>query len=169
MIKIKMSCATKLWTVKIWTELFNIVNSIKLSNYKNDLQQKFGVDITDLKQSKNVFVFANKTSNIYKISTERHKKLLGENITKTCKKAPVILQRSINLEAKHIAKKIKLSERIDKLAETPTYVALKDHKDKFRPSPSCPLINPSKSEIGKLSKIILENISKSLLSQLKYN
>ena len=68
-----------------------------------------------------------------------------------------------------MAKKIKLSERIDKLVETPTYVTLKDHKDNFRRSPSCPLINPSKSEIGKLSKIILENISKNLLSQLKYN
>ena len=65
-----------------------------------------------------------------------------------------------------MAKKIKLSERIDKLVETPTYVTLKDHKDNFRRSPSCPLINPSKSEIGKLSKIILENISKTCYHNL---
>ena len=103
------------------------------------------------------------------MSTEQHKKLLGENVTKTYKKAPPKLQRSINLEAKHIATKIKLNYRIEKLAETPAYVTLKDHKDIFRSNPSCRLINPSKSEIGKVSKIPLENINKNLLSQLKYN
>ena len=58
------------------------------------------------------------------MSTEQHKKLLGENVTKTYKKAPPKLQRSINLEAKHIATKMKLSDRIEKLAETPVYATL---------------------------------------------
>ena len=66
------------------------------------------------------------------MSTEQHTKLLGKNVTKTYKKAPLKLQRSINLEAKHIATKIKLSGRIEKLAETPAYVTLKNHKDNFR-------------------------------------
>ena len=48
---------------------------------------------------------------------EQHKKVLGENVTKTYKQAPPKLQRSINLEAKHIATKIKLSDHINKLAE----------------------------------------------------
>ena len=113
-------------------KIFNIVNSIKFSNYKNGFQRKLDADIADLKQSKNVFVFADKTSNIYNMSTEQHKKLLGENVTKTYKKAPPKLQRSINLEAKHVATKIKLSDRIRKLPETPAYVTLKDHKDNFR-------------------------------------
>ena len=69
------------------------------------------------------------------MSTEQHKKLLGENVTKTYKKAPPKLQRSINLEAKHTVTKIKLSDRIEKLAETPAYITLKDHKDNFRLKP----------------------------------
>ena len=103
------------------------------------------------------------------MSTEQQKKLLGKNVTKTYKKGPPKLQRSINLEAKHIATKIKLSNRIKKLAETPAYVTLKDHINNFRSNPSCRLINPSKNEIGKVSKILLENINKNLFSQLKYN
>ena len=50
------------------------------------------------------------------MSTEQHKKLSGENVTKTYKKAIPKLQRSINLEVKQIATKIKLRE---KLVDTP--------------------------------------------------
>ena len=39
--------------------------------------------------------------------TEEHKTFLGENVTKTYKKAPLKLQRLINLEVKHKAMKIK--------------------------------------------------------------
>ena len=60
---------------------------------------------------------ANKTSNIYKMSTEQLKKLSGENVTITYKIALPNLQRSINLEAKHIATKIKLSDHIEKFVE----------------------------------------------------
>ena len=100
------------------------------------------------------------------MSREQHKTHLEENVTKTYKKALPKLQRSINLEAKHIAMKTKLSNCIKKLGETPAYVTLKDHKDNFRSNPLCRLINPSKSEISKVSKILLENIDTNLLSQL---
>ena len=52
---------------KFEKDLFNIANSIKFSNNRNDFRQKLDADIADVKQSKNVFVFANKTSNIYKM------------------------------------------------------------------------------------------------------
>ena len=76
------------------------------------------------------------------MTTEQHKKLLGENVTKTCKKHRQYCKKSINLKAKHIATKIKLSDRIEKLAEKAAYVTLKDHKDNFRSNPSCRQINP---------------------------
>ena len=66
-------------------DLFNVVNSIRFSNYTTDFQQKLDVDIVESKQSQNVFVFPDKNSNIYKW-TEQYKKLLGENVTKTYKK-----------------------------------------------------------------------------------
>ena len=62
----------------IGKDLFNIVNSIKLSNYRNDFQQKFDVDIAELKQSKDVLVFADKTGNIYKMLPEQHKRFWEE-------------------------------------------------------------------------------------------
>ncbi len=35
------------------------------------------------------------------------------------------------------------------------FISLKDHKENFENNPKCRLINPAKSESGKLSKIIL--------------
>ena len=73
------------------------------------------------------------------------------------------------MEAKSIATKLKLSDRIEKLPEAPSYVTLKDEKENFRSKPSCRLINPCKNEIGKISKIVLEKINKKLLKELDFN
>ena len=73
------------------------------------------------------------------------------------------------MEAKNIAKKIQLSDRIECLAKTPAFITLKDHKDNFQSSFHCCLINPSKSELGKVSKSILENINQHLVKLLHVN
>ena len=121
------------------------------------------------KQSPNVFVFADKTSNIYEMPEQQHKKLLHNNVTKTYKKAPPKLETSINLEAKSIAELINLCDRIECIARTPAFIPLKDHKPDFWQNPSCRLINPAKNELGKVSKLIIEKINKKLISELHFN
>ena len=59
--------AKKLELKKFEKDLFDIVSSMKFSNYKNDFQQKLDADIAELKESINVFVLANNNSNIYKM------------------------------------------------------------------------------------------------------
>ena len=46
---------------------------------------------------------------------------------------------------------------------------MKYHKDNFQSSLPCHLINPAKSELGKISKSILENINQHLLKLLYVN
>jgi hypothetical protein len=48
-------------------------------------------------------------------------------------------------------------------------VTLKDHKPNFTNSPTCRLINPSKSEIGIVSKQILERINNKIIAATKLN
>ena len=55
------------------------------------------------------------------------------------------------------------------MQETEAFISATDHKEKFPNSPSFILINPSISEIGKISKHILDKINKSLLSKAKVN
>ena len=98
-----------------------------------------------------------------------YKKLVYENITKTYKKSTNRLEHAINMEAKHIAKNIKMDDRIESLTKTRVFITLKDHKENFRSSHPCRLINPSKSELGKVSKAILKKVNTVLVDSLKVN
>ena len=60
------------------------------------------------------------------------------------------------MEAKNVSTKLKISDRVERIARTPAFVTLKDHKNNFRSNPTCRLINPSKSELGKVSKQLVE-------------
>ena len=66
-------------------------------------------------------------------------------------------------------KKTQLSDRIECLSKTLAFVTLKDHKNNFQSSLPCRLINPSKSELGKISKWIFENINQYLIKLLCVN
>ena len=73
------------------------------------------------------------------------------------------------MEAKHISKKLELDNRIECLAKNTALISLKDHKPNFRSSLPCRLINPSKSNIGKISKSILDKVNQNLRNKLQFN
>ena len=79
------------------------------------------------------------------------------------------LGKAINIEAKHISKKLELDNRIECLAKNPACRSLKDHKPNFQLSLPCRLINPSKSDIGKISKSILDRVNQNLRNKLQFN
>ena len=112
-------------------DLINIISNAKFTNNKNSFQKKLRADKTEIQDSRNIYVFPDKTNNVQKTSIPEQIKLLKENFTKTYKKDPQKLEKSINLEAKSIATNLKLSDRIEKLAEAPAYITLKDHKENF--------------------------------------
>ena len=91
---------------------------------------------------------------------------MKENITKTYKKSSARLGKTINLDAKEIAKNIYIDTNIEYLAKTSVFMSLKDHKPNFMSSHPCRLINPCKSELGKISKIILEKTNDTLIKSL---
>ena len=73
------------------------------------------VDTAKVKASSNVFIPAGKTTNMYELSPTSYKKSLKDNITRTYKKATPRLEDAINLEAKEIAKCIKLKQNVQRL------------------------------------------------------
>ena len=107
---------------------------------------------------------ADKTTNYYKMNATSYEKLLNKNVQKDYKKAPTNAQQSINVEAKNIAHKLGISNRVDILACKESFITLKDHKDNFPNNPSCRLINPTKSELGRVSKHILDRINKEIIA-----
>ena len=73
------------------------------------------------------------------------------------------------MEAKSISTKLKISDRVERIARTPPFVTLKDHKDNFRSNPTCLLINPSKNELGKVSKQLVGKITSDIIGKLQLN
>ena len=66
---------------------------------------------------------------------------------------------SIEQEAKAIATKLHLDDRINITAKREAFITLKDHKPNFVNNPTCRLINPAKAEVGKISKQLLDRIN----------
>ena len=54
----------------------------KFRKLNDSFQEKMKSDISEIKSSPNVFIFADKTSNIYKAAPREYNKLLKDNITK---------------------------------------------------------------------------------------
>ena len=93
-------------------ELLDIIPSIKFRDIRDKFQTKMKNDISKIKSSPNIFVPADKTTNMYEMPPDNYKKLLYENTTKTYKNSTRRVENSINMEAKYNAKKIKLDDRI---------------------------------------------------------
>ena len=55
------------------------------------------------------------------------------------------------------------------MQENETFITIKDHKEWFPNHMSCRLLNPSKANIGKISKVLLAKINLSVLSSPKIN
>ena len=91
-----------------------------------------------------------------------HKKYLRDNITKTYKKSTNSKVNTVDLDVKKIAGKLLISDRVDQLQKHDAYITIKDHKESFSNNPSFRFISPSKSGIGKVSKITLNNMNKEI-------
>ena len=102
-----------------------------------------------------VFVKADKTTNFFKDKPEEYDELLKDNITKEYKKANPDIIVNLNREDKVIAEKLDIANRMYKLTQREAHVTVKDHKTDFSNNTKCRLINPTKSEIGKVSRQIL--------------
>ena len=150
-------------------DLMIMIKNIQFKSIKNDFQSKLREDINEIKNSNKIFVPADKSRNIYKMEKEQYNKLLHENITKTYKKINENRINTINKTAKKIASDLELEDRIDKMQESECYITIKDHKEDFPNKLSCRLINPSKSDIGKVSKQILDKINSNIRASTEIN
>ena len=155
-------------------DMSHLVSNLEFHENKKPtpLQSKLNKDIKKIKSSKNLFVKADKSSNVYEVDVETYKKHLTDNITANYKKAKTETQTEINEKAKEITDELKISDRVEMPPIKECYITLKDHKPNFPAKVECRLINPAKSNIGRISKKILDNINRKIqmesqLQQLK--
>ena len=145
------------------------IRSISYKNRRCHFQEDLKKDIATVRNEDRIFVKADKSTNFYKLSTNQYNHLLNANVTKTYKKADKSKLDKIDKEAKNITTKLDLDDRVELIATKNAFITLKDHKENFANRPACRLINPSKSEIGKISKQILEKINRKLVNATAVN
>lgn len=145
-------------------DLINLVRNIEFEKVDSPFLKKLNDDANFIKESSNIFVSADKTTNIYQVSTENYIKVLKENVTKNYKKTDVRVSNQINNEAADIANKMKLSDKRNVMRKKNAFITFNTTKNFFN-RPKCRLINPAKSEVGRISKIILEDLNKSIRSE----
>ena len=100
---------------------------------------------------------------------DKYKQLLTENVTANYKLGNEKLLGETNQELKTIASDLHVDDRIETMARKPAFISLKDHKENFENNTKCCLINPAKSDLGKVSKVILDRINTSIQASTDVN
>ena len=150
-------------------EMLKPLQSVEFRNNTNKLQQQLSKDAKDIKSSDKLLIGADKTTNFNRLQQDDYKRLLQENITKDYKKATDTVEKDINNRDKIIAEDLELDDRISTSAKSEAFITLKDHKANFRNKPACRLFNPNKSEVGKISKQVLERINSRIRNSTEIN
>ena len=140
-------------------EMLKLVQSVEFKSSASKFQCQLSKNKNEIRNCDRLLVFADKTTNFYKVTNDRYDKLIDTNINKNYRKASPSLEKAINEEDKQIASELKIDDRVNIMAKQQSFVTLKDHKPNFNNKPTCRMINPAKSEIGKISKQILERIN----------
>ena len=150
-------------------DVIKLLETIKFRDTKDYFQDTLANDLKKINSSDKMFVFADKTRNIYETSLDTYNKLLHDNITKTYKHGSEENISKINNELNHIANKLSIGNRIECMKKREAFISLKDHKENFQNNPKCRLINPAKSDSGKISKSILDKLNTKLRTILNVN
>ena len=133
-----------------------MVRSIKFKIFSSNFQRNLLKNIQRINEDPLLYISADKTNDLYKLSEDNYKKLLTNNITKSYKKTNTTAINNINKKAKCIVQRLHLDDRDEQFNQHESFVTLKDHKENFYNNPKCRLVNPAKPEIGTISKSSIE-------------
>ena len=150
-------------------DLTHLISNLEFRTVNTAFQNKLRADVKKIEKSDKIFAKADKTNNVYEIPKQHYEKLLRDSVTSHYERTDESDVKTINLEAKDITTKLDISDRVQPIAQAPAFVTIKDHKDDFPRNAKCRLINPAKSNVGIISKQLLENINKQLRDDLNLN
>ena len=151
-------------------DMYDLVKNVKFKhNVSSPLQTTLKQNMRDMSEENRMYVAADKTSTFYKITKEKHKQMMHQNVTKEYKKCDDKVVDKVNSEDKKIAEELELDERIYAFSKRDAFITVKDHKDNFQNNTKCRLINPAKSDLGKVSKKILSRVVTALRKSSNLN
>ena len=90
-------------------------------------------------------------------------------MTSEYKKADKSYVDIVNKEAAELTSTLGIADRVDEYIKQEAFVTVKDHKPNFPDRKQYRLLNPAKSNVGKVSKTILETAVSKVKSSTNLN
>ena len=90
-----------------------MIRNIIFKKVTSNFQARLSDDVRNIKKNTKLLIPADKTNNLYELTTGEYNKLLTENISKTYKKSNLSIMYTINAEAKVIGQDLKIDKRIE--------------------------------------------------------
>lgn len=144
-------------------DLLGIINRLTFHKCKN-LFQKILITLLKIINPVVYISKSDKTAKLYKLSPKDYGTLV-KSYMKTDTTTSKLINK-INCNRKFITDELEISYRVSKLQAKEACILLKDHKPHFRTKPSTSLINPTRPEVGRISKTVLERTKQSIKHSL---
>ena len=154
--------------VPFLNDFFAMGNKLEFRKY---ILTELTTELAKMKKSNknNMIIAADKTRNLYTCDTPTYQKILNENITLEYKKANEGMIKDVNVKSAQFASELELENRMHAYTNTQCMITYKDHKENSITRPTFRLINPAKTDLGRVSKSILDNINEEIRSKTKLN
>ena len=126
-------------------DILTMIENIEFRRVSDEFLKKLDEDIKKINSSEKMFVPADKTQSFYQIDKYTYNKILTENVTKTYKKSSKTLRNKVNMEAKKIAKKFSIDDKMEIMAQQQCFVTVKDRKEDLNPIRNLDCLTPQKA------------------------
>ena len=150
-------------------KLWNIVKNIKYFNRTNEFQKMLKKDLEEMEKLDKIIVFADKSNNLYCLDKSVYLKEARNNITKDYKLSSSAKVNIVNTKAARIAKSVGQEKNMEVYCPSEAFFTIKDHKEDFPSKIKVRVINPAKTDVGRISKHYLQNIVTEVNMKLKLN
>ena len=134
-----------------------------------EFQAKMKGDTEQMKKFGKIWVRADKSKNTYQVSPFEYEQILNDKIMESYRIDPNSSLTLINRVTTKFAGKLQVVDKLGKLKEKCAYILFKDYKQNFQDRKQARLINSTKTELGLVSKDLMQIITSRILSSLKYN
>ena len=150
-------------------DLVLMVERLRFREVHDPFLTKINNDLKKVNSSTNMYILAVKTRTLYETTPDQYDKILKDNITKSYKLGETNMLNNVNEDLRYIVIELSIDNRIETMAKREASVTAKDHKENFEDNPKFRLINRAKSELGKVSKIILDEINNNIRERTGVN
>ena len=112
------------------SELVELVKNIKFRKVKNQLQYQLKEDIKKINQSDKTLIFADKSSNLNRLTKEEYVKMRRNAITSTYKITNSNIKKRIDIKGKQVMVNVdkKILDQMNINSKKTCFITLKDHK-----------------------------------------